>query len=515
MLVQQFLERSADRTPDKCALVVGEVRWTYQELDDAANRLANAMLAEGLERGGRVAIYLPNCADAVVAIFATLKAGGVFVVINRGVKEDKLVQILRNCEAAGIITDLEGTPDGEFGRIVCDVPTLRFAGLTEHVDPWSSRLQVWGLAHAMARHSSIRPAVRCIDLDLACLIYTSGSTGEPKGVMSDHSNVVFVSGSIIEYLQNTADDIVLCGLPLSFDYGLYQLLMTFRFGGTLILEPSFTYPAQLLQRIQHERVTGLPGVPTLFAILQTMDLSEIDLTSLRYITNTAAALPVNHILALRAKFPDVRLYSMYGLTETKRTLFLPPEQLNIRPESVGIPIPGTEAWIEDEDGKRLGPGEVGELVVRGRHVMRGYWRNPVATAKRFPPGAMPGERVCRSGDLFRRDEEGYFYFVSRKDEVFKSRGEKVAPKEVEAVLYELPGVAEAAVVGVPDEIAGHAVKAILALAPGSTLTKGDVLQHCRRKLEPFMVPKIIEFRSSLPKSSSGKIVKTELVTCVE
>jgi long-chain acyl-CoA synthetase len=513
MLVQQFLERSAHRTPDKCALVVGETRWTYAEVDGAANRLANTMLSEGLDRGDRVVLYLPNCADAVVAIFATLKAGGTFVVVNRGVKEAKLIQILNNCSAAGIITD---APGELLNRIAAGAPSLRFAGLTDPLDaPWTSRLSVWELAHAMARHSASRPRVRNIDLDLACLIYTSGSTGEPKGVMSDHSNVVFVSDSIISYLENTEDDVVLCGLPLSFDYGLYQLLMTFRFGGTLILEPSLTYPAQLLQRIQHERVTGLPGVPTLFAILQMMDLSEVDISSLRYITNTAAALPISHILALRAKFPDVRIYSMYGLTETKRTLYLPPDQLGIRPGSVGIPIPGTEAWIEDEDGCKLGPGEIGELVVRGRHVMRGYWQDPAASALRFPPGSIPGERVCRSGDLFKRDSEGFFYFISRKDEVFKSRGEKVAPKEVESVLYELPGVVEAAVVGVPDEIAGHAVKAILALSPGCALTKAEVLVHCRNKLEPFMVPKIIEFRSSLPKSASGKIVKTELGVCAE
>lgn len=515
MLVQQFLEKSAERTPHQYALVTGGRRWTYQELESAANRVANAMLAGGLQRGARVVIYLPNCVEAVISIFAVLKAGGVFVVVNRQVKEDKLTQILNNSSASGIISDLDASPGGPLERIAFLAPELRFGGVTTPpVTDWTTALSVWSIAAAMAEQPDDRPPVRCIDLDLACLIYTSGSTGEPKGVMSDHSNVVFASGSIIEYLGNRADDVVLCALPLSFDYGLYQLLMTFRFGGTLVLETGFTFPAQLLQKIQEERVTGLPGVPTLFAVLLMMDLSAVDLSSLRYITNTAAALPVSHILALRAKFPGVRMYSMYGLTETKRTLYLPPEQLDERPGSVGIPIPGTEAWIEDEDGRRLGPGETGELVVRGRHVMRGYWRNPEATAKRFPPGPIPGERVCRSGDLFRTDEHGFFYFVGRKDEVFKSRGEKVAPKEVENVLYEIPGVLEAAVVGVPDEIAGLAVKAILVVAEGSNLSKGAVLAHCRSRLEDFMVPRIVEFRDSLPKSTSGKIVKTELVVCV-
>jgi acyl-CoA synthetase (AMP-forming)/AMP-acid ligase II len=349
-----------------------------------------------------------------------------------------------------------------------------------------------------------------IDLDLACLIYTSGSTGDPKGVMSDHSNVVFVASSIIEYLCNTESDIVINVLPLSFDYGLYQLLMAFKFGGTLVLENSFAYPAAILKRIEQERVTGFPGVPTIFALLLQMDLSAYDLSSLRYLTNTAAALPPSHILELRHKFPWATLYSMYGLTETKRTLYLPPDQLETRPGSVGIPIPGTEAWIEDAAGRRLGPGEVGELVVRGRHVMRGYWEAPEATAKRYRPGPIPGERLCYTGDLFRMDEGGYFYFVGRSDDIIKSRGEKVAPKEVENVLYGLSGVVEAAVVGVPDPILGQAIKALLVVKSGVKLTAAEVLAHCRAHMEDYMVPQQVEFKDALPKTASGKIKKTDL-----
>ncbi|HEY6111292.1 MAG TPA: AMP-binding protein, partial [Chthoniobacterales bacterium] len=324
------------------------------------------------------------------------------------------------------------------------------------------------------------------------------------------SNVVFASGSIIEYLGNGEDDIVINVLPLSFDYGLYQLLMTFRFGGTLVLENSFAYPAAILQRIQQERVTGFPLVPTIAAMLLKMDLSAFDLSSLRYVTNTAAALPASHIEQLRHALPHVRLFSMYGLTETKRTLYLPPEWLGTKPGSVGIPIPGTEAWIEDETGTRLAPNQVGELIVRGRHVMRGYWGDAQLSAKRFPSGEIPGERVCRTGDLFRMDSDGCFYFVARKDDIIKSRGEKVAPKEVEHVLYALPGVAEAAVFGVPDALLGQAIKAVIA-TDGRAITTAQVVTHCRRHLEEFMVPKYIEFCSALPKTPSGKIRKSELL----
>jgi acyl-coenzyme A synthetase/AMP-(fatty) acid ligase len=200
---------------------------------------------------------------------------------------------------------------------------------------------------------------------------------------------------------------------------------------------------------------------------------------------------------------------MYGLTETKRTLYLPPDQLDVRPDSVGIPIPGTEAWIVDEQGHRLPPGRIGELVVRGRHVMRGYWEDPQTTAARYRPGPIPGERLCYSGDLFRMDEQGYFYFVSRKDDIIKTRGEKVAPKEVENVLHKLKGVVEVAVVGVADPLLGEAVKAVL-VVDDDGLGEREILAHCRANLEDFMVPKFVEFRAELPKTSSGKIDKKPL-----
>jgi acyl-coenzyme A synthetase/AMP-(fatty) acid ligase len=244
-------------------------------------------------------------------------------------------------------------------------------------------------------------------------------------------------------------------------------------------------------------------------MLLQIDLTPFDLSSLRYMTNTAAALPPKHILEIRDKFQGVTLFSMYGLTETKRTLYLPPDQLDKRPGSVGIAIPGTEVWIEDEHGHRLSPGMTGELVVRGRHVMRGYWEDEKMTSLRYRPGPIPGERLCYTGDLFRMDEEGYLYFVGRKDDIIKSRGEKVAPKEVENILYALDGVLEAAVIGVPDPVLGEAIKAFI-VCGNHQLSEAEVLGHCRVKLEDFMVPKHVEFRDALPKTSSGKIKKTDL-----
>lgn len=507
MLIHQFLENSADRLPDKTALICDRQRLTYADLEAQANRLANALRAQGLRRGDRVALYLPNSVEMAVAIFAVLKAGGVFVPINPTTKYDKCAYILNHCAARLLITG--GRQTERVNQLLEHVPSLK-TGVLVSPTKGVNHDRLMSYDAIQADYSEHRPTHINIDLDLACLIYTSGSTGEPKGVMSDHSNVVFAASSITQYLGNVESDIVIGLLPLSFDYGLYQLLMTVKFGGTLVLETGFTYPAVILKRIEEERVTGFPGVPTLFTVLLKMDLSNYDLSSLRYLTNTAAALPPSHIAEIRDKFPWVTLFSMYGLTETKRTLYLPPDQLEYRPSSVGIPIPGTEAWIEDEHGQQLATGQVGELVVRGRHVMRGYWNAPEKTAARFRPGPLPGERLCYTGDLFRTDEDGFFYFVARKDDVIKSRGEKVPPKEVEQILYALEGVQEAAVIGVPDPVLGQAVKAFVVLNSGSSLTISDLLHHCRANLEDFMVPRFVELRAELPKSTNGKINKLEL-----
>jgi len=327
--------------------------------------------------------------------------------------------------------------------------------------------------------------------------------------MCDHSNIVFVTESIVQYLKNTEHDIVMNVLPLSFSYGLYQLTAMFSVGGTLVLEPSFAFPEVVLEQMAKERVTGFAGVPTIYSMLLNMDLSKVDLSSLRYLTNAAAGLPVEHVKRLRQVFPKTELYLMHGLTEVARTMYLPPQQTDARPSSSGIPIPGTELWIEAENGQRLGPNEVGELVVRGRHVMRGYWNAPELSADRFRPGPQPGERVCYTGDLFRTDEEGYFYFISRKDDLIKSRGQKVPPREVENVLYRLKGVLEAVVIGVPDSFLGQAIKAFI-VAPGASLTESDIIAHCKANLEEFMVPRSVEFRTELPKTSTGKVRRVDL-----
>jgi len=511
MLVQDFLASSAAARPDKVALICGSERLTYAQLESMANRLAHALREQGVQRGGRVGIYLGNSSAAVVAIFGALKAGAVFVSISRTTKVDKLVFILNNCQASVLITDARALAQGLGEQVLTQVASLQSivvcGAATSPAGDGHPRLR--DLASIQSSFPATPPPRENIDLDLACLIYTSGTTGESKGVMCDHSNVVFVTRAIVEYLENTDQDVILNVLPMAFSYGLYQLLATFFAGGTLVLEESFAFPSVILQKVAEYHVTGFAGVPTIYSMLLGMDLRGVDLSALRYLTNAAAGLPVEHVKRLRQVLPRVKLYLMHGLTEVARTMYLPPDQTDLRAASSGIAIPGTELWVEDEQGRRLGPGQVGELVVRGRHVMRGYWMDPELTALRFRPGPLAGERVCYSGDLFRMDEDGYFYFVSRKDDIIKSRGEKIAPREVENVLYAIPGVQDAAVIGIPDPLLGQTVKAFI-VAPGGALTEAEVISHCKAHLEEIMVPRQVEFRNELPKTGSGKVRRIDL-----
>ncbi len=515
MQLESFLEATAERMPDKTALVAGRCRWTYAELDALANRLANGLLGEGIERGDRVAICLENSLEAAAAIFAALKAGATFMMVNPTTKADKLRSLLDDSQAAALVATssrlraLAPSLVGAFGlRLIVGVG----GPLPCELDAGPRCL---ALEELLAGSCDAAPAKRAIDLDLAALIYTSGSTGVPKGVMLTHANLVAVISSIADYLENTAEDVILNVLPLSFGYGLCQLFTAVKVGASLVLERSFAYPHAVLQRLVEHRATGFPLVPTMAAMLLQMDLSKYDFSSLRYLTNAGAALPTDHIRKLRRLLPHVRIYSMYGLTECLRASYLPPEEIDRRPDSVGRGIPNQEAYVVDEEGRRAAPGVVGELVVRGSHVMQGYWNLPAETEQRLRPGPLPGQRVLYTGDLFRTDQEGFLYFVGRKDDIIKSRGEKVSPKEVENVLYQHPAVAEAAVVGVPDAILGQAVKAVVVLRQDAAVTERELLRHCAGRLEDFMVPKVVEIRPSLPRTANGKIDKRALLATPE
>jgi long-chain acyl-CoA synthetase len=494
MLLHHFLEHTAARLPGKIALVCEEGAHTYAEVNARAERLAARLAARGVCRGDRVAIFMPNCMRAVVAIYAVLKLGAVFAPLNPLMRTEKLAHVLKDLRAACLITHSSL-------RAVWD-PALERA--------WTVQTCIVMDEDDIAP-GAIGPSDAPIDQDLASIIYTSGSTGEPKGVMLTHLNMVSAVNSVMAYLEYREDDVVLSALPLAFSYGLYQVLMAFKVGATVVLERSFAFPKRILEVAAQARATVLPGVPTAFNLLTNLvTVSRYDLARLRIITNAAAPLSEEQIRKLRTTFPQATFFSMYGQTECKRVTYLPPEQLDSRPLSVGRGMPNQEHWLVDEAGQRLPHGSTGELVIRGSHVMRGYWEKPAQTAERLKPGPLPGEQVLYSGDLFRSDAEGYLYFVARKDDIIKSRGEKVSPREVENVIYHLPGVLEAAVVGVPDTVFGQAVKAFVVLGPGRRYSEREIIGHCGARLESFMVPKYVEFVDGLPKTDNGKIKRQAL-----
>ncbi len=517
ILVHEYLSRSAERFPQKTALICGEERWTYAALENSARRLARVLTMQGLKRGDRVVIFLDNSAETVISLYGILMAGGVFVILDSSMKSRKLNYILKDSGASFLIThtDKKAVAAAAMDELARPCKTI-WAGESSAVPGgMPDQTFLWNrlLEHCLSGEGNAGFCAKpiCIDEDLATLIYTSGSTGEPKGVMSSHHNMVSAARSIIQYLENTPNDVIVSVLPLSFDYGLYQIIMAFMFGGTVVLEKSFMYPAKILERIERERATGFPLVPTIAAFLVKMkNLNQYDLGSLRYLTNTAAALPVEHIRKLRSLLPGARLFSMYGLTECKRVSYLPPEELDRRPSSVGKAIPNSEVFVLSEAGEEAAPGEVGELVIRGPHVMRGYWNSPELTASTFRPGRLAGERLLYSGDLFKKDEEGFLYFVGRKDDMIKTKGERVSPREVENTLCEIKGVAEAAVFGMPDEILGQAVTACIVWSDGARPPAQEILKFCADRLQPFMIPKHVVFLDSLPRSPNGKIDKKAL-----
>lgn len=496
---EDHLRRRAASDGARVAVVAGERQLTYAELWDLSQRLARGLAAGGVRPGDRVVTLLDNGWEAAVAIFGIWTAGAVLSPLNPSAKAARLAYVAGNCSAAAVVAQARLAPVvAEAKAGLAAAPRVILTG------PHAALPDATLFGDCLAAGPSPLPPGQAAG-ELAAILYTSGSTGEPKGVMLSHGNVEAAVGSIASYLGNGADDVILSVLPLSFGYGLTQLLTAVACGATLVLEKSFAFPQTVFERLRDRKATGFPLVPSMVALMrQARDLDPALFASLRYMTSAAAPLPVEHVDWLRAFLPHVRLYSMYGQTECLRATFLPPEELGRRPASVGVPIPGTDAYVVDEAGRRAAPGVAGELVVSGPHVMQGYWENASATALALRPDPETGGLRLHTGDLFTSDADGFLSFVARRDDIIKSRGEKVPPRQVEAVLYSLPGIAEALVVGVPDPILGQAVKAFV-VASDPALGERQVLAHCARRLEDHMVPKTVAFVDSLPKTDSGKL----------
>ncbi|MDP3547018.1 MAG: AMP-binding protein [Phreatobacter sp.] len=499
-LLHHLLDQAAASGADRIAVVDGDRSATYGELAAAARACAARCLTEGLERGDRVAIFLPKSLEECWSIFGVARAGGVFVPVNAMLKPAQVRHIVEDCGARIVLTSgalatvLEEAFAGLDGIrvVVVDAPDFATGGPERPLPPSAG-----------------------IGEDLAAILYTSGSTGRPKGVMLSHRNLLAGTRIVRTYLGITQDDRILSLLPFSFDYGLNQLLTAVEQGARIVLL-TFQFGADIVRAIEAHGITGLAGVPTIWAILTraTPLLAKTPLPSLRYITNSGGAVPSDTVAKLRERLPGTRIFLMYGLTEAFRSTFLPPEEVDRRPTSIGKAIPECEMLVVTADGRRAKPGEPGILVHRGPTVSLGYWNRPDATAEvlkphPFRPITEGGEIVCYSGDLVTEDEDGFLYFVARNDAMIKSSGHRISPTEVEECLMAVGAFQHVAVIGLPDAFAGQKVHAV-GVASGE-VDVAVVLQAAADQLPAYMVPRAIELVDRLPVTPNGKVDYVGLV----
>jgi acyl-CoA ligase (AMP-forming) (exosortase A-associated) len=509
-LIHHMLATSSRQNPGKEALVHGEQRLTYAEVTRRVSGLASGLEQSGLGRGDRLGIYLEASVPQVISIFAASQAAGVFVPINALLFPEQVGHIARDCGMTGLITTKEKL--AALASVLPALPALKFVVVVGDATAVRIDFPVFSYNDLCNTDSTKNAKEVCIDKDLAAILYTSGSTGKPKGVMLSHANVIAGSTIVSTYLGITANERILAVLPFSFDAGLNQLMTAFQKGGTLVLI-NFTFAREIVQTLLKEQVTGLAGVPTLWSLLSQPNstLQRQPLPDLRYVTNTGGAMPQTVLKILRQALPTTKVFLMYGLTEAFRSTYLPPEELDRRPTSMGKAIPDTEILVVNEQGQLCKPGEVGELLHRGPTVSLGYWGRPEETDRALrpnpllPPQMGHCEKVCYSGDLVKMDEEGFLYFIGRRDTMIKSSGFRISPTEVEEALFSSGKLRGAAVIGVPDDALGQTIKAFVVAKDGAALLVEDLIAHCGERLPRYMVPKMIEVLEELPKTSSGKV----------
>lgn len=509
-LLQDLLFGAADAAPQRDALAYQGSAITYEQLAEEVLAACRAYLALEVQRSDRIAVYMEKRHATVIAMFGAAAAGAVFVPVNPVLKPEQVQHILRDCNVRLLVTTAERLallapvlPHCPDLRGVLVVGNASGAAAVPHVP-----LHSW--SGALAGAPPAQPH-RVIDHDMAAILYTSGSTGKPKGVVLSHRNLVAGARSVARYLENTRDDRILSVLPLSFDAGFSQLTTAFHVGARVTLM-NYLLPREVIEAVAHERITGLTAVPPLWIQLAQLRWPAEVSHHLRYIANTGGRMPQATLEKLRTALPLTSPYLMYGLTEAFRSTYLPPSEVDRRPDSIGRAIPNAEILVVREDGSPCSPGEPGELVHRGALVSLGYWNDPEKTAERFRPvpgqaaGLVMPEMAVWSGDTVRMDEDGYLYFIGRRDEMIKTSGYRVSPTEIEEVVYGTGIVGESAAFGVPHPVLGQAIVVVATARDGAMLDTDALISACRSSLPAYMVPAAIrEMKGSLPRNPNGKI----------
>lgn len=511
MLLHELIAASAARTPDADALQFRNEVWSYATLHRNVSDFAARLAGLGLRKTDRVAVFLDKRFEFVVSTFGAAAAGGVFVPVNPILKPAQVQHIMTDCNVRILVTSAGRL--SALAEIVGDCPDLKNIVLTDGnaADFSFPGVEVLGWNDLTATGTPHRS----IDGDILAILYTSGSTGRPKGVVLSHRNMVAGAISVSTYLENVPSDRILCVLPFSFDAGFSQMTTAFNVGACAVLM-NYLLPNDVVKTVASQRITGLGGVPPLWNQLAALEWPEEAKRTMRYFTNTGGHMPRATLDRLRASMPNAKPYLMYGLTEAFRSTYLPPSEVDNRPDSMGKAIPNAEIVVVNEKGEVCGPDEPGELVHRGALVSLGYWNDPERTAERFKPapGQLSGlpmtEYAVWSGDTVRKDAEGYLYFVGRRDEMIKSSGYRISPTEVEEVIYSSGTVTEAVALGIAHPVIGQGIVIVATPPEGGALVADAVIGACREALPQFMVPHAVVERATLERNPNGKIDRKKL-----
>jgi len=511
-LLHEMLEATAKVRPDAPSITDRSHALTYAHLAQAVEATACGLIEHGLRRGDRVAVWLPKRNEKVIALYGAMQAGGIAVPINAHLKAPQVAHILRDCDARVLVTTA-----ARLGDLRAEIPELAGVRAVVTVDePYTARVPQcvtleW--RELLAAGPQAKPPI--IDVDVAAIFYTSGSTGKPKGVVLTHRNMVVGARSVSSYLRNTYEDRILSVLSFSFDYGFSQLSTAFAVGASVVML-DYLLPQEVMLTLERERITGLAAVPPIWIQLADLKWPESAVRSLRYVTNSGGAMPLATLAKLRQALPQTQMFLMYGLTEAFRSTYLPPDEVDRRPDSIGKAIPGAEILVLRPDGTPCAAGEPGELVHRGALVSLGYWNDPERTAERFRAVPSPAtgrpypELAVWSGDIVRRDAEGFLYFIGRRDEMIKTSGYRVSPTEIEEEAYATGLVADAVALGIPHPRLGHGIVVVASAPPDGQQDGEALLNTLRRRLPRYMVPLAIEWRESLPRNPNGKFDRTLL-----
>ncbi|WP_311768649.1 class I adenylate-forming enzyme family protein [Paenibacillus sp. JGP012] len=500
----ELLNKSAEKWPDKIAIKSNKEQITYKELKYRVDEFAEACLAKGLKSGDRIILLLENSIEAAIAVFGTLLAGGVIVCIHPSTPSNKLIDLIEDSKPVFLFSHSEVK---QYNHI--DDEAISYFKL-KHI-PFLDRLFWYSVD--VGRLGEINEKQNCLK-DIAAFIYTSGSTGKPKAIMSSHENIIFSYKAINKYLKNDSEDRVLSYLPLSFDYGLYQLFITLSTGGILVLERPTIFPGEIKNKINDESITCLPGLRSLLS--QIIGIGTKHKASVfpkvRYVTNTGDSLPDRMLKELPVFFPKATIFLMYGLTECKRVSYSVLDPCSIKRGMVGVPLEHTNVVVKNDDGKLCDPFVVGELYVTGPHVCKGYWNKEDETKETFLN--VDGATYLKTGDLFYQDEEGLLYYVGRRDKSFKSKGFRIDPKEIEnLVISRIEEIYDAVVVGIPDDKVGHKIGLFVNVVEEE---RTDDLEMRMRKLisdylEPWKSPSKIIFKEKVPLTQTGKIDRERIL----